>query len=31
MNVCDIILDRIITKLNDGIVPWQCPWSELGG
>lgn len=31
MNVYDIIMDRIITKLSDGVVPWQCPWSELGG
>jgi antirestriction protein ArdC len=29
--VYDIILDRIIDKMNDGIVPWQCPWSKLGG
>ena len=25
-NVYQIVLDQILQKLKDGVVPWRCPW-----
>jgi antirestriction protein ArdC len=30
MNVYEIVTDRIINLLNQGVVPWHRPWAEIG-
>ena len=25
------IVDRVLESLNEGTIPWRCPWMKCGG
>ncbi len=30
MNTCEIVTEKIINLLEQGVIPWRRPWSTAG-